>query len=366
MAFSREIVDEVLTKTTPGCTQTLMKMRMAVATRMTPELFIGVENVTGDRSRGKLSGRPIHRDIPPHALYDFLEKAHTIHGVAHACLDFYIERSLGAKPECISDNDLQDFKSIQSVLYSERQSPGEPFQPKEFGPPTYLEEQIVIRALWQLQLFVDMKTAHSTGALSHWSEKDNKHLKTMADIPEIARLSCDPGCNMNLSCRMEQIMSVIEFIQEVTQDQRGPLEDVLSRCLHSPPLAVLNQAHRLPCCPKPYPISEEICGREVLIDIDTRIERRTIGCSFYQIMTKNARPPVKHVSFKPWRRLGFAIWQTERMVKLGFLGPKASGYGLINSEEPWFTWRSILSPEEDAERRPRHYLTISRKDGRFK
>lgn len=343
-----------------------MKMRIAVVTRMTPDLFFGVEYV-GDRSREKLSGRPLHRDMSPQVLYETVEKAHTIHGIAHACLDFYIERSLSAMPERISDNNLQDYKRIQSVLYSKRQSRGQPFQPKEFGPPTYLEEQIVIRALWQLQLFLDMKIAHRTIALSHWSEKDNKHLKTMAGIPEIARLSCDPGSDMNFSSKMEQIVSVIEFIQEFTRGQHGSIEDILARFLHSPPLAVLNQAHRLSCCPKPNTIFEEVCGREALIDIDTRIERRTIGCSFYQIMTKNTKPPVKHVSFKPWRRLGFALWQNERMVELGFLEPKASGYGLIDSEKLWFTWRSILTPEEDAERKPRHYLTISRgKGGWFK
>lgn len=75
-------------------------------------------------------------------------------------------------------------------------------------------------------------------------------------------------------------------------------------------------------------------------------------------MTRNNMPPLKPVSFEPWRRLGFALWQTERMVELGFLGSKDSTYGLRDSEELWFIWRSILTPEEDAERRLRHYLTI--------
>ena len=299
MTHAWRIVENVMTKTTPGCTQAFMKM--VIATRTSPDLFIGINDVAGYTSKrkviigvgDKVSDRPREKSLglmlqnmSPQALHDFVKLAHTIHGVAHACLDFYIERSLSAKPQRIDVSDLQDYKRLMSMLYSERQSPGRPFQPKEFGPPTYLEEQIVIRAIWQLQLFLDMKTSFRTGTLAHWSEEDRNHLKTMADIPEMARLSRDLGCKMHCPCKMEQILSVVDFVQEITEDQHSPIEDVLTRFLHCPPLAVRTKAYNLPCSPKPYPFFNKTGERETLIDVDSMIERRTMGCRYYQLMTR--------------------------------------------------------------------------------
>jgi hypothetical protein len=65
-------------------------------------------------------------------------------------------------------------------------------------------------------------------------------------------------------------------------------------------------------------------------------------------MIRNKNPPLKDVS-APWHKLGFALWQTERMVELGFLGSLGSknlADLLMNPEEAWVTWRSILTPEE--------------------
>jgi hypothetical protein len=370
MAHAWDIIENVMIKITPGCTQALMKIVIAI--RTSPDLFIGISDVASyilKREvivgvRDKVSDKPREKsglmlqNMSPQVLYDFVKLAHIIHGVARACLDFYIDKSLSAKPQRIDNADLKDYKSIQRVLYSERQSAGQPFQPKEFGLPTYLEEQIVMRAIWQLQLFLDMKTALRTGALDHWSEEDYNHLKTMADIPDIARLSRDLY-KVDCSCKVEQILSVVDFIQEITEDQHRPIEDILTRFLHHPPPAVRNKAYHLPCSPKPYPFLDKITKQETHRDVDFMIERTTKGFLFYKTMTRNNRIPLKPVSFKPWRRLGFALWQTERMVELGFLGPKDSAYGLANSEELWFIWRSVLTPEEDAERRPSHYLTFS-------
>jgi hypothetical protein len=372
MAHAWDIVENVMTKSIPACTQALMKI--VLATRVSPDLFIGISDVAGYMSKREVivgvgdkdsnkprekSLGPMPQSMSPQVLYDFVKLAHTIHGVAHACLDFYIEKSLSAKPQRIGDADLQDYKSIQRMLYSECQSPGQPFQPKNFGPPTYLEEQIVIRALWQLQLFLNMKTALRMGALDHWSEEDLNQLRTVVDIPEMTRLSRDLRCKTNCLCKVEQILSVVDFVQEITEDQHSPIEDVLTRFLHHPPSAVCNKAYHILCSLKPYPFFGKVGERNTLRDVDSMIERRTKGCVFYRMMTRNNRVPIEPVSFKPWRRLGFALWQTDRMVELGFLGPKESAYGLVNSEELWFIWRSILTPEEDAERRPRNYLTMS-------
>lgn len=120
-----------------------------------------------------------------------------------------------------------------------------------------------------------MKTTLRINALDHGSEEDRNHLKMIADIPKIARLSCNLGCEMNYLCKVEQILSVVDFVQEITEDQHSPIEDVLTRFLHRPPPAVRNKAYHLPCPPKPYPFFDKIAERETLRDLDSMIERRT-------------------------------------------------------------------------------------------
>ncbi|EEA18611.1 hypothetical protein PMAA_008990 [Talaromyces marneffei ATCC 18224] len=139
MTHAWDIIENVITKTTPSCIRALM--RIVIATRTSPDLFIGVSDVAAyllkrkviTRDTDKVSDRLMLQNKSPQVLHDFVKLAHTIHGVAHACLDLYMERN---------------YQTILKMLYSERQSPGRPFQPKEFGPRTYLEEQIVIRAIW--------------------------------------------------------------------------------------------------------------------------------------------------------------------------------------------------------------------------
>lgn len=56
--------------------------------------------------------------------------------------------------------------------------------------------------------------------------------------------------------------------------------------------------------------------------------------------------------FKPWSKFGFEFWDDDRLVDLGFLAPTHLRYGSNScSEAYWFTWRSILTQEEDAVRR---------------
>ncbi|OKL61781.1 hypothetical protein UA08_02166 [Talaromyces atroroseus] len=346
-AVAWETVEEVMTKTTPVCTQALM--RIVVNTRTAPDLFTGVSDVVSYMSRKKPIG-PLLQGLSPQVLHDFVELAHTIHGVAHVCLEFYLEKLMTMKPQRIDDCDLEDNDKIQNMLYSERQSPGRPFQPKESGPPTYLEEQIVVRVLWRLQTFLNIKAASRTGRLAHWSEKEYNQLE-MIDIPEMPRLFHESTCRWKWQCEMEQILSVLDFINEVAGDQYGQMENVLAHFLKCPPAVVYDRGFRLPSFSQSDPMLEKVNGLEKLSDIDNQIERRPMGWIFYYVMTTNKYRPINHASFKPYRKFGFALWHTGRMEELGFIAPKSELHGLLGSHEHWFIWRSILTPEEDAERR---------------
>ena len=57
--------------------------------------------------------------------------------------------------------------------------------------------------------------------------------------------------------------------------------------------------------------------------------------------------PLQHVSFEPYRRLGFAIWDTARLSRYGFLPPDDRFGHWWN--DCYAVWRSILSEDERAE-----------------
>lgn len=136
-------------------------------------------------------------------------------------------------------------------------------------------------------------------------------------------------------------------------------EDELTRFLHRPPAAVYNRGYQLACLPKPAPTMARRSGRNVLADIDSQIGRPQMGWLFHTIMTTDPlRSPLLHFSFKPYRKFGFAFWQDERMIHLGFLESKSKYWGITEPYIVYFTWMSILTPDEVAEetRRPEVFL----------
>lgn len=355
MAFAWEIVEEVMIETTPPCTQIMMKLALII--RTSPDFFTGLDDVSHYAiERKQLKSFP-HQQIAPQLLREFVQLAHNIHAVAHACLDFYLKRLKYLKPQRISDTDVENHERRLSVLYSEHPLPGQPFQPNlDFGPPTYLEEQRAVRLLWQYQVFLDVKAAGRRQALAHWSERDHNILA----LPIVSRL-------IRSIYERYQIDPVFEFVNEITGGRSGQpknalnnlekallQEKALAHFLRCPPVSIYSRSYYLPCFPRPDLLVENFPAIGRLVNINTTIKESPGGWQFYFNMVANRQnsSPLKMGLFKPWSKFGFEFWDDDRMVDLGFLPPRHLRYGSDScSEAYWFVWRSILTPEEDAERR---------------
>jgi hypothetical protein len=349
ITVAREVIEYVMTETIP--VRITNHMRVALLIRTSPNSLLDIGNVVKYMSEEIILG-PLQQNISPQVLENFVELAHTLHGVAHACLDFYIEKTKTLKPQCLSDTEVQEiYKNWRLPRHKFDGLLGQPYQPKYYGPPSYLEEQTAIRILWRSQIFIDLKAACSIGALDHWPEEDQNRLQTMAML-DFLQLLCVPGRSRRFSYEQEQLFTVVNFVNETTGEQ-SEAEDALTRFLHRPPAAVYNRGYHLPCLPKPSPTMERMSGRNVLVDIDSEIGRAQMGWRFHTIMTSDVtKSPLLHFSFKPYRKLGFAFWQDERMFDLGFLGPRSERWGMRQSYSLYFTWRSILTPDEIAEELP--------------
>jgi hypothetical protein len=347
MTVAREVVEYVMTKTLP--VRIRNHMRIVLLTRTSPNSLLDIDNVLKYMSE-EFNLESLPEKISPQVLRDFLETAHTLHGVAHACLDHYLERTTTMKPQCLTDTEVDKiYKNWRLPRHKFDGLQGQPYQPKYSGPPSYLEEQTTIRFLWRLQIFLDLKAACSKGALAHWPEEDQNRLQTMAmlDFLELFRV---PGSRRRFSYEQEQLFTVVDFVNGTIGEQPNEAKDELARFLQRPPAAVYNRGYHSSCRPKPGPTLERISGRDVLIDIDSDIGRAQMGWRFHTIMTSDVtKSPLLHFSFKPYRKFGFAFWQDERMLDLGFLGPRSERWGMRNSYSLYFTWRSILTPNEIAE-----------------
>jgi hypothetical protein len=342
MMAARGIIEAVVADI-PACTQALMQV--VVNARTTPG-FSDIGDVIKCISRETPCAPWRHQR--PQALHDIVELAHNIHAVAHACLDYYIEKTRHMKPQCLDNSDLETIYTSSSLLYSKHQSQSRSYQPRETGPPSFVEEQKMIRLLWRLQTFFALQAACSEGALAHWPEEDRTHLET-TNLSDMFDLFHGPKCRWKLRLEIEQFLSVVDFVTETT----GATKDSLTDFLRWPFMAIYNKGYHSHCAPRPVPKRITISGVEQYINVDNRIEEISMGWYLWERFIQDVRySPLRNVPFKPYRRYGLAFWNPTRLKDLGILGMNRDelyGLRLPYKLKLYFTWRSILTPEEDAE-----------------
>ncbi|RAO68066.1 uncharacterized protein BHQ10_004078 [Talaromyces amestolkiae] len=358
-----EIFDTFLEKETPPCIQALM--RVALVTRISPSWFPDIKDVTKHMSRHKtfdlyFEALPQHIEEPhltskvAFAVRDMVEVAHKIHAVAHACLEYYVRKSMTIKPERW-DASLPPFDHSQLG----GQPQGLPIQPTPTGPPTYEEEQILIRLLWRLQVFTDLRAAAKQDYLRHWSVDECGKVQTWnvdwlfhyftpkSNREELFRTYID---SWNPYCEKEQFRSLMDFIVDITaaKTEYQPGLRELEAFMKDLPVDVYESGYHVTCLP-PKPILEIRRGPITIDDllpatlsIDEMVEKPPAGWRVYHQMTTDHRYYYSGVPFEPYRKYGFAFWQAERMGNLGF--KEYDGWEDDGSilRVCYFVWQSIL------------------------
>jgi hypothetical protein len=82
--------------------------------------------------------------------------------------------------------------------------------------------------------------------------------------------------------------------------------------------------------------------------------RRRLGAStsatwlFFTNARNYWRSPLRGATFAPYRKYGFALWDRQRMVRMGFLDQNKARC-LLEPDGLFFIWRSLLTAEEDEE-----------------
>jgi hypothetical protein len=209
------------------------------------------------------------------------------------------------------------------------------FEKRDIGPPNWCEEQRVLRALWRVQVFEDLKAATDEGPLStDWPCSDSQLLPRLK-AEGLLDVDCDGLVqsdnefywveNQTIDLEAELVESVLEYIKE--NSTAISTSDFLQRTMRDWPV---------PFPPQPADDKElesYLSSTSLFFDV-------VHGNELSHVVTSWCTP-LQHVPFAFYRRRGFAIWCDQRMSAYGFLGSSVSSRLMA--------WKSVLDKEELAE-----------------
>lgn len=242
------------------------------------------------------------------------------------CISYYRDR-------CMSVT-LSHKVERRGVYYGSAMKPwrerydGKHYQPQDIGPSTWVEEQRVMRGFWRLQVFQEFKRAVSEGRTG-WVAESNQQAYKMA--PE----TLFEGWRLQL----EEVLTVTDFLKEYAIESKEN---------------TAIQAHTI-SLPKPRSEGEPTASWPVLAEAPrpdawpgwtSHLNAPSAAWSFFGHLHINPRSPIRGVDFWPFRQLGLAIWEREKLIRLELMSPVGASAGrgpLRGRGDQEFTWRSILS-----------------------
>lgn len=237
--------------------------------------------------------------------------------------DIHAERFNNIKPSYLPD---QRFNYCYRFRNKLKQPPeGRRYEPLKCSDPSWIEEQRVCRALWRLVLYFDLVASgqrKGEGPLRFWSELQRYEIEEMKCVYDYLR------------------RSVI-----ATPPPSSTQQPYLSRLSEIYPKSIT--------VPQPIPTetSRVMCWQQAVIHLDR-------GSSAYgtlsDLLRYNIYSPLYRTAFKPFRDLGFVIWDSEKLARLGLsVGEQkrlpeeywVTPTGDCSSSDGWFRWKSLIDED---------------------
>lgn len=307
-----------------------------------------------------------------------LATACRISALTYTCLEFYLEH--------LRDNNICnpyycDAKRVnldgflQNPTHVWARSVGKAVEEKCDGPPSWVEEMRVARALWKMQL---------VGEVQRLATRDPNGLGwPPEDIEEIAGMTpqefvTSPG--YYLEGMEEEAETVCAYLQqlggedgepsqrppadyyrlprppaievrtwitqmpkpEMRKTEFGNVYDLGNRLVPAdPPIESLELLAK-EFCPQSFEARQSLCTGQSPRDADMT----GFGIEHYRdLRAWIPEPPLPNIPFDVFRRLGLALWDDERMKSMHLLEEKYHSY---LTERNIFVWFSLLPEEEIA------------------
>lgn len=246
------------------------------------------------------------------AVRSLISSAGRVQGLCQCFFDTFLARVNSIRPYRIA-NELYNYGDYPAELPERR-----PYRPLPCGPPSWIEEQRVLRALWRLQLYVCLvgivKDGGGTEGIARkpftpqtvWADENRWQIGELECVYEFI-VEKDTS-----TARLSQLPCVASGL--VTVPQRSPEDTETHIWWEQTPMGFRNW-------PSP-------------------------GASHFLVIGNERNSPLRGISFKPFRRLGRGIWDRMKMVGLGLVNERHAAGLDCNEDAHAGTTSDTLSVRE--------------------
>jgi hypothetical protein len=333
--YALEIVEVVLDVTVPVQTRRLMGAVLRARFSRFPASLSEAQKVTKtDSTMATDEMRPSGMDRAAAAVRSLLATAENVHAWSHACLEHLVRKSMELRPSTL----IEKGPGRTSREQFENAESRKDYLPQYTGPPSWVEEQRMIKSFWRLQFFLELQDASNKGRLGTcWPGEE---------VEALSKSSPDGFYDM-FNFEREQTLTACDFFGAVTSGAIALVAAVYNNAYGLPTIRWIGGA--VPRCSCAEPPSFErnkdnfFQGPENLDanQMSYHFQRAMSNCDQYE----DAGPVLLPFPFQPWRKYGFAIWDGKRMADLGMRDPKGKSF-LRNRMRYSFRWFSILTEED--------------------
>ncbi|KAK7926530.1 hypothetical protein PG985_003528 [Apiospora marii] len=291
--------------------------------------------------------RSLPEGISPAVVRGLVATSRHLTALSVDCLNFYLGRFRAIRPS----HPIQSARNFDKMPTEVRENLDlEPWKDKprgrkvpvqDVGPPTWLEEQRVLRAFWSLQIIVDLRKAASASRLGGWPSNDVEYHLQGWDATDVwsleellrprmpRRMLCDILAS---STQYRETMAVTRYLDAV-------------------------QKHRWPE-PEPQPPQRLEVRREGPAPRRRQHDLERLGVPSEAAKKCVLLERLSYTSlgrFAPYNALGFALWSDERMRAAQLLPspspPSDDGGGGDNGGDfqrrlVVYAWLSVLGKDD--------------------
>ncbi|KAH7233246.1 hypothetical protein BKA59DRAFT_560093 [Fusarium tricinctum] len=300
--------------------------------------------------------------------WEIIFLAQKINALSIECFGYFHERIKATKPQHLTDKCYH----LDTLPWNRRpddQTWGESYKMNAGDGPSWYELQRIVLGFWYLQLCYELSNAASEGRLQ-WSSSD---IETIRYMESAGKILPGPRGSMDWIVR-ESLWSVLVYVRDLEGlpdggSCVGGTDDVNQglSVFFSPGFKPLQDKHHQLPSPKRRNAALEwptIALRPPPLASVTRVltyhsEKVLTGCKGYHwagplLFPRGGSRLSQGLLFRPFRRLGFSIWDDERLVEMEMLDDPENRRPRrfhVWSQDQVFTWTSLLSLEEKEELR---------------
>ncbi|OOF91968.1 hypothetical protein ASPCADRAFT_56595 [Aspergillus carbonarius ITEM 5010] len=289
------------------------------------------------------------RGLPVSAICDILAASSTVRYIAHdgmhEMLDRcnYLQLHRLKRPASGYLRNIYEMSTAEGAEYFPIPKPDwERYQHRDAGPPTIVEEQMAMRAIWQVFIIWELRNAVTTRRWV-WPASDIWKLQDM-HFDLIWQHALSPGV-VEQSQTMADCACMFPWLKIPSETSSSGAETLhSSRNRYRTVKALAHVESWKPSCDCALPSADLI---KQSLNFDDNIPG-------YSYVITNLSPiktsPCRYVEFRSHRRFGFAIWGQKRLEALGLLYPKTGAPEMPqcprSEADQLVRWRSVLDERD--------------------